>query len=610
MGRKPRAAAGVNQARGSPRLRPVQDIIRTSSFRPRRISRSCSSSKKDMSSDLDLPKAAASSDLPVVASQKQHSSQKTDSDNIAANITEQGSSSKDDEVATDKEQPVVPSAEHEGGKEDDTEAEESGSEEEGDEDEESLEFLGEDYYEVEAIRKKRIRKGEVQFLVKRGWPEKSNTWEPYKNVEKCDDILEEFEKRPKRRLSRGGKRKMAAPHTIQRKKHEILRDAETDDSVLTKTIHVDSEGTTKKDAELALSISENRDPLPLTAAGTTVDAETSIHTSSTGDNKDTMPLIDKFCRGESNQTSITNTDMNISISETQTKTERMDASILSSLMTQTECRDVAVMTGITVGIVAERIAHLHKEIQEEFEKKKQSSATENGISILNKEPKTLLDLKGSTQAGTVSSTAVAVPFIKEKDVNEKTQLSTSSLKSPNDEDVKEHNYKPLRNDRYTGAKKRKSGSVRRVSQNETGQMQARASGSEQVKENGHVSLNAGLTNGIAKNIQDQNTMHPILEKEKAMDLILQNEKETDSALLNAATLTSVLTTPTPCVREIIKAISYTTTTINGKQHVLVLFKALRSDGQEVVVDNKFLRATYPLLLLDFYEQHLRYSTPQ
>ncbi|KAJ0013690.1 hypothetical protein Pint_20832 [Pistacia integerrima] len=32
-----------------------------------------------------------------------------------------------------------------------------------------------------------------------------------------------------------------------------------------------------------------------------------------------------------------------------------------------------------------------------------------------------------------------------------------------------------------------------------------------------------------------------------------------------------------------------------------------SDGKEVMVDNKFLKANDPLLLINFYEQHLKYS---
>ncbi|RWW82689.1 hypothetical protein BHE74_00008837 [Ensete ventricosum] len=36
----------------------------------------------------------------------------------------------------------------------------------------------------------------------------------------------------------------------------------------------------------------------------------------------------------------------------------------------------------------------------------------------------------------------------------------------------------------------------------------------------------------------------------------------------------------------------------------------RSDGKEVLVDDKELKANNPLLLISFYEQHLRYSPNQ
>ncbi|KAH9302435.1 hypothetical protein KI387_014018, partial [Taxus chinensis] len=56
-------------------------------------------------------------------------------------------------------------------------------------------LFGEEFYEVEAIHKKRIRKGKVEYFVKwKGWPESTNTWEPYRNVKTCIDIIQEFEK--------------------------------------------------------------------------------------------------------------------------------------------------------------------------------------------------------------------------------------------------------------------------------------------------------------------------------------------------------------------------------------------------------------------------------
>uniref|UniRef100_A0A914XI95 Chromo domain-containing protein n=1 Tax=Plectus sambesii TaxID=2011161 RepID=A0A914XI95_9BILA len=50
----------------------------------------------------------------------------------------------------------------------------------------------EDQYEVEAIRKRRMRKGTAEYLVKwKGWPEDDCTWEPENNLN-CQALLDEF----------------------------------------------------------------------------------------------------------------------------------------------------------------------------------------------------------------------------------------------------------------------------------------------------------------------------------------------------------------------------------------------------------------------------------
>ncbi|KMT20756.1 hypothetical protein BVRB_1g007260 [Beta vulgaris subsp. vulgaris] len=61
------------------------------------------------------------------------------------------------------------------------------------------------------------------------------------------------------------------------------------------------------------------------------------------------------------------------------------------------------------------------------------------------------------------------------------------------------------------------------------------------------------------------------------------------------------------ITSLIKPISYSASVTNNVQDVAVTFVALRSDGKEVMVDNKFLKANNPHLLINFYEQHLRYS---
>ncbi|KAK1401373.1 Chromo domain-containing protein [Heracleum sosnowskyi] len=78
---------------------------------------------------------------------------------------------------------------------------ENGVEEEEDEmengvEEEAKPKLPEGFYEIEHIRKKRVKQGEVQYLVKwRGWPESANTWEPYENLASVPDVVDAFEQR-------------------------------------------------------------------------------------------------------------------------------------------------------------------------------------------------------------------------------------------------------------------------------------------------------------------------------------------------------------------------------------------------------------------------------
>ncbi|KAH9610257.1 hypothetical protein KSS87_010655 [Heliosperma pusillum] len=54
--------------------------------------------------------------------------------------------------------------------------------------------LADGFFEVEAIRKRRISKGEPQYLIKwRGWPESANTWEPVDHLQTCPDVVEAYE---------------------------------------------------------------------------------------------------------------------------------------------------------------------------------------------------------------------------------------------------------------------------------------------------------------------------------------------------------------------------------------------------------------------------------
>ncbi|KAK1694233.1 hypothetical protein QYE76_010930 [Lolium multiflorum] len=69
--------------------------------------------------------------------------------------------------------------------------------------------LADGYYEIETIRRRRLRKGQKQYLVKwRGWPESANTWEPAENLTACSDFVDAFEKRQQPRYHGKRKRKI------------------------------------------------------------------------------------------------------------------------------------------------------------------------------------------------------------------------------------------------------------------------------------------------------------------------------------------------------------------------------------------------------------------
>ncbi|GAB2215669.1 hypothetical protein Droror1_Dr00020064 [Drosera rotundifolia] len=108
------------------------------------------------------------------------------------------------------------------GEEESEEEEGEGDEEEYEEEEEAVVVeeervrpkLDEGFYEIEAIRKKRIFKGEPQYLIKwRGWPESSNTWEPLEHLQTCPDVVEAFEERQsaQKKTYRKRKRKFTQP---------------------------------------------------------------------------------------------------------------------------------------------------------------------------------------------------------------------------------------------------------------------------------------------------------------------------------------------------------------------------------------------------------------
>ncbi|PIM97906.1 hypothetical protein CDL12_16829 [Handroanthus impetiginosus] len=382
--------------------------------------------------------------------------------------------------------------EEEEGEEEDSEAEKEYEQLENVQIEEAEEADGEKakladgYYEIEAVRRKRVRKGQVQYLIKwRGWSEAANTWEPVENLLQCSDVIDAFEeslKAGKSRSTRKRKRKTGVTHVQTKKKIHHHQQQQQQRSPAAATYNVPSH---------MIRITEEPIPFPR--------------------------LNDLSCTNESGEINVSG----------------MNSVETSKKVNENGARMVSVMRD---------------------EEKEQSELDLK-----------LCDLKGAMVISTEDNNRLAI-------TSQEGQLTggdtlANGLRKTDGVD-------PVQLGRCIGAKKRKSGSVKRFRKDP-------ASCSVDDELNG-VSACASL---VPISVQ-----HPDF---LGNDTNYKNKYEDSKSMCT--------------ITQIIKPISYKASISNNVQEVLVAFEAVRSDGTKVTVDNKFLKANNPLLLIDFYEKHLRYS---
>ncbi|CAH6791192.1 Cbx7 [Phodopus roborovskii] len=89
-----------------------------------------------------------------------------------------------------------------------------------------LSAIGEQVFAVESIRKKRVRKGKVEYLVKwKGWPPKYSTWEPEEHI--LDPrLVMAYEEKEERDRTSGYRKRGPKPKRLllqPRKAHKYLR---------------------------------------------------------------------------------------------------------------------------------------------------------------------------------------------------------------------------------------------------------------------------------------------------------------------------------------------------------------------------------------------------
>ncbi|KAL2613949.1 hypothetical protein R1flu_025641 [Riccia fluitans] len=598
-----------------------------------------------------------------------------------------------------------------GSEEEDEEEEEE--DEEGDEQEdEVLKKLGIDYFEVESIKKKRVRKGKVELLIKwKGWSDKANTWEPYENVSMCTDILEEFEKNQR---SRRGKRKFGTYLLHQKKRKRSMpgegdslnvSTGETGDGVSNSKPssaelrdqvansrpsqsnqefqsegNPDNSAATKSESTLeAVSkkispkVSARRKAMELKSSGlaalrfpnteTNGEMATSTPPSATGAFSDAAVIstpakedvsrtgtaeasVSKSDEGRTDHLPITrNTDIGNSA-------PGMRADLLSSesgKVVNIPARSTKFASSLLAEVSPSKaLPSAANDIPRDSSPQKPGRAmdTDDRHEIFldasdhvddkdetTKSPASLLTSKDRSlnpvdKSGIVSGSTHAP---ENATVAGNEQLEVIGPKSANDgitgDVVCQHALEPVvpgskpdggagaedqmkhgANDRCTGARKRKSGVVKRVRQtSETSENKEGAAGDKQL----FCVEGAGLEH------ETPNAAHqPYNESQgQSQDKVVCRSMSPDSdggerPSSSSPGVCNRQVSEAPFITQINKAVSYSNTTTDGRQEVLVLFKASRSDGIEVVVDNKFMRASYPLLLIDFYEQHLRYSTTQ
>ncbi|CAH2072501.1 unnamed protein product [Thlaspi arvense] len=368
--------------------------------------------------------------------------------------------------------------------EEDEDDEDDGEEEEEEaaEGKEERPKLDEGYFEIEAIRRKRVRKGKVQYLIKwRGWPETANTWEPLENLQSIADVIDAFEGSLKPgKPGRKRKRKYGGPNSQMKKRQQRVTSTSRD-------------GAEKSGSSTSL----NNSSLPDTTTGP---VDLSGSSLLKGD-------------GEARNASVSN---------------------------QVEANSGSVGIIRQVSLVEEE-----KEYDPTLNELRGPVVNSNGA--------------GCSHGGDIGS--------------EGDNVRPNGL-------LKVYPKEVDKNSRFIGAKRRKSGSVKRFTQDETTSNNHTAATDQNVTPDLAALSSFGRIEGIGSEYTDVRENNDSAQKPNIEDMD---------------------------ITKILKPVKFSSSVTDGVQESLVTFLALRSDGKEVMVENRFLKAHNPLLLIEFYEQHLKYN---
>ncbi|KAI4353862.1 hypothetical protein L6164_002785 [Bauhinia variegata] len=343
--------------------------------------------------------------------------------------------------------------------------------------------LPQDYYIIEAIRGKRVRKGQKQYLIKwHNYPEKENTWEPMENLQEVSDIINAFEE--SQSIKQYNRKRKHVTHSKQPKKR-LQR------SLTPYSLRCFTENETNGHQQSVSFVDVGHDELAALPQDVLLASEGENNGNARSNKGDEQPI-------ENGPT----------IAPTQT---------------------------------ADRCEENDKD-PKLGELKASSSMATNGTDRYR-----LAILLGGAHALT----------------------GNVGPDGPSSVDGRE----PAQNDQCKGAKKRKSGLVKRFIRE--------PHVSEPVDTEREINISSGS-----------------VEQAHVVVAATEGNNGDDNQVEEAADNLTLV--------KIIRTIGCIPPESNTEE-AFVTFRALRSDGAEVEVNNRYLKATNPLLLINFYEQHIQYN---
>ncbi|CAK9229645.1 unnamed protein product, partial [Sphagnum troendelagicum] len=466
------------------------------------------------------------------------------------------------------------------------------------------EVLEEGMFEIEAIRKKRIRKGKKEYFVKwRGWQEKDNTWEPYEHIQRCSDILEKFENR-----SRRGKRKFGQYTLEVRRKHgsastanDIVPSVSGGDETLKSSTDSYAVPREKESKSRWNGTSAGRvtNPTLADAAKTLLDLPEDTPTNSLPSSSSdpaapgTSKVAGNGCSDEEKRAE----------SHGKKATHEETASVASAL--------IGAAHGIGLKKLNSQVVNEANALADEAMPRPYTEKSERPSSeASNRREQT--NTHAIATNGTTLPSSLHVMHETEERGEAGGVVETWYSDDELDTRIAVMGNETIQSSSRSGglaagSKKRKiaaGGQAIQPQEIEIVQMaldDCKEGGQTVEKEvatqtaKGTPGHELGSTDFRNKTLNSRE----FPSNPPGSELVGKFPPPWDGNIGVASP---------PLITQILKAISYSNSITDDKQDVVVLFKASRSDGEEVAVDNKFMRENYPILLIDFYEQHLRYNT--